>query len=110
MDTEEKPTGPDAPFTRQSSAASGTPSPFRRRSTDLQTELPQEKRDEGFISPVRRTYRHVVCDKVTSMGELAAEAFARDPKCQASTYCHFCGADYPVADFLWEGTDEAVGS
>jgi hypothetical protein len=66
--------------------------------------------DEDFVRPVRRTYRHIVCDKVTSMGELAAETFARDPQCQASTYCHFCQADFPVADFVWEGTDEAVGS
>lgn len=66
--------------------------------------------DEDFIRPVRRTYRHVVCDKVTSMGEMAAETFARDPQCFENIYCHFCGTDFPAADFVWEGTDEAVGS
>lgn len=102
MDFDEKPVGPDAPKA----------GPFRRRSAESQSppDLPQAVREEGFIRPVRRTYRHVLCDKVTSMGQEAAEAFARDPKCFEKTYCHQCQDDFPVAHFVWESTDEPVGS
>ena len=90
----------------------GEPVIWRRRSTDLQAapDLPQAEREEGFIRPVRRTYRHVVCDKVTSIGQGVAEMYARDPKCFGNTYCHHCQADFPVGEFAWEGTDELVGS
>jgi hypothetical protein len=50
------------------------------------------------------------CNSVTTMGEALAETYARDPKFYGGTFCCRCGKHFPVAEFVWEGTNEAVGS
>lgn len=52
----------------------------------------------------------VRCNSVTTMGQALAETYARDPKFYGGTFCCHCGQHFPVAEFVWEGTDEAVGS
>lgn len=50
------------------------------------------------------------CGTVTTMGTALAETYARDPKFYGATYCVGCGKHLPVDEFVWEGTNELVGS
>ena len=50
------------------------------------------------------------CGAVTVMGHTLAETYARDPKFYGGTFCVGCGKHLPVAEFVWDGTDEVVGS
>jgi hypothetical protein len=72
--------------------------------------LPQSERDKGFVRPLRHSYRHLICDTVTTMGYALAATYARDPKYYGATFCCACRDHFLVADFVWEGTNEAVGS
>jgi len=72
--------------------------------------LSEEERAKGFVRPFRRSYVHTTCGAVTTMGFAIAGTYARDPKFYGSTYCTYCRQHLPVAEFRWDGTDEAVGS
>lgn len=50
------------------------------------------------------------CGSVTSMSKAIAETYARSPSFYGSTFCCKCGSHYAVDEFVWEGTDERVGS
>lgn len=50
------------------------------------------------------------CGAVTTMSQEIAETYARDPGFYGSTFCCACGAHLPVAQFVWDGTDDVVGS
>lgn len=50
------------------------------------------------------------CGAVTTMGDALAETYARDPKFYGGTFCCNCGKHLAVAEFVWEGTEERVGS
>lgn len=50
------------------------------------------------------------CGAVTSMGTALAETYARQPSFYGATYCISCHMHRPVAEFVWDGTDERVGS
>lgn len=50
------------------------------------------------------------CGTVTTMGLALAETYARDPKFYGSTFCCGCRKHFPVKQFLWDGTEEIVGS
>ena len=50
------------------------------------------------------------CGTVTTMGIALAETYARDPNFYGSTFCSGCGAHHKVAEFVWDRTDERVGS
>jgi hypothetical protein len=50
------------------------------------------------------------CGTVTTMGQVLAETYARDPMFYGSTYCCHCQMHRPVEEFVWEGTNEPVGS
>jgi hypothetical protein len=51
------------------------------------------------------------CGSTTTINSRAiAETYARDPHFYGSTYCVQCGMHLPVAEFVWEGTDQKVGS
>lgn len=69
-----------------------------------------EERAKGFVRPVRRTYRHKTCNSTTTMGAALAETYARDPGFYSGTFCCHCGAHFPLNQFVWEGTDEQVGT
>jgi hypothetical protein len=72
--------------------------------------LSEEERAKGFIRPVRNAYIHDKCGSVTTMGQALSETYARDPKFYGATYCCACRAHFPVSEFLWDNTDERVGS
>lgn len=78
--------------------------------------LSEEERTKGFVRPVRRTYKHLACGTVTTMGLALAETYARDPKFYGGTFCFACGKHFRLTNpdgkpaFLWDGTDEGVGS
>lgn len=77
--------------------------------------LSDEERAKGFIRPVRRSYVHLTCGSLTRMGEAIAETYARDPSFYGATFCVGCGTHFPLVtqegpQFLWDGTNEAVGS
>ena len=53
------------------------------------------------------------CGTVTTMGQAIAETYARNPAFYGSTYCVGCSRHLPVGaqgEFLWDGTDERVGT
>jgi hypothetical protein len=50
------------------------------------------------------------CGAVTTMPGAIAETYARDPKFYGSTFCCGCGGYFPVEQFVWDGSDERVGS
>ena len=75
--------------------------------------LSEEERDKGFVRPIRRSYIHLTCRIVTTMSEAIAETYARNPKFYGGTYCCGCSMHLPIGengDFVWEGTDEKVGT
>ncbi|OJV23260.1 MAG: hypothetical protein BGO26_10150 [Actinobacteria bacterium 69-20] len=72
--------------------------------------LSEDERARGFIRPVRRSYVHTACGTVTTMSQAIAETYARDPHFYGSTYCASCRMHRPVAEFVWDGTDQVVGS
>lgn len=75
--------------------------------------LSDEERAKGFVRPVRRSYRHDKCGGITTMGLALAETYARDPEFYSGTFCVFCRAHFPVGsegEFVWDGTDERVGT
>lgn len=92
--------------------------------------LSEEERAKGFVRPVRNSYVHVgidgheidpndaskhgrtgnACGALTKMGLPLAETYARDPKFYGATYCIGCEKHLPVEEFIWDGTNEKVGS
>ncbi len=72
--------------------------------------LSAEERAKGFVRPIRRSYKHLTCGSVTTMGLAIAETYAREPGFYSGTFCVECRSHFPLAQFVWEGTNEAVGS
>lgn len=75
--------------------------------------LAEEERAKGFVRPVRRSYKHLKCGAVTTMGQALAETYARNPYFYSGTFCAACGSHFPVGEngeFVWSGTDEKVGT
>lgn len=72
--------------------------------------LNEEERAKGFVRPLRTKYVHTTCGCVTRMSLAIAETYARDPKFYGSTWCCACNAHLPLGEFLWDGTNEVVGS
>lgn len=75
--------------------------------------LAQEEIDQGFVRPLRRSYKHMACGVVTTMGTTIAATYARDPHFYSGTFCCGCGAHFPVGpdgQFVWDGTDQKVGT
>lgn len=73
--------------------------------------LSDEERAKGFVRPVRRSYIHLLCGGVTTMGQTIAETYARDPYFYGGTYCATCRSHFNVGasgEFVWsiprEGT------
>lgn len=72
--------------------------------------LSAEERAKGFVRPVRHSYQHLTCGAVTRMGQAIAETYARDPHFYSGTFCVQCRAHFPLDQFVWDGTQEQVGS
>ncbi len=103
-------------------AAGGGPLPENH--TDLKDNgqqkayvvLTPEERAKGFVRPVRDSYVHkgtpekAGCGALTRMSMDIAETYARDPKFYSGTFCVGCRVHLPLAGFVWDGTNEIVGS
>jgi hypothetical protein len=72
--------------------------------------LTKEEREKGFVRPVRQSYVHKTCSVVTCMSQDIAETYARDPKFYSGTFCVGCRKHLPLDEFVWDGTNETVGS
>jgi len=72
--------------------------------------LTAEERRKGFVRPVRQTYLHKPCGTTTFMALALAETYARDPGFYSGTFCVTCKAHFPLDQFVWEGTDEVLGT
>lgn len=75
--------------------------------------LSEHERAKGFVRPVRTSYKHIKCGDVTKMGQTLAETYARDPYFYSGTFCCGCSAHFPVGpdgEFVWDGTDQKVGT
>lgn len=83
-----------------------------RGQAEVYLVLSEAERAKGFVRPVRRSYLHLVCGAVTTMGQALAETYARDPHFYGATYCCRCqqhcrvGAD---GEFIWVETDGSDG-
>ena len=96
---------------------SGNPETPEHREIDSRTGMQKDyvvlcpdERKKGFVRPVRRTYLHKTCGTTTTMGLALAETYARDPGFYGGTFCCHCRTHFPLDQFVWEGTDEQVGS
>lgn len=88
--------------------------------------LTPEERAKGFVRPVRRKYVHLGhgaefrgsvqmthgsgCGALTVMSQDIAETYARDPKFYSGTFCVGCKVHLPLDEFVWDGSNEQVGS
>jgi len=66
--------------------------------------LSKEERAEGFVRPVRTTYKHLTCGSTTTMSQAIAETYAREPSFYGATYCVKCSMHKPVGEngeFVW---------
>ncbi len=75
--------------------------------------LADEERAKGFVRPVRRSYKHLKCGIVTTMGQELSETYARDPSFYSATFCCGCRDHFPVGEtgeFVWDGTSIKVGT
>lgn len=72
--------------------------------------LSEEERAKGFVRPYRDSYVHKTCGVVTRMTKAISETYARDPNFYGATFCVGCSKHLPVSEFLWDGTEEEVGS
>lgn len=50
------------------------------------------------------------CGGITTMGLALAETYARDPSFYGGTFCAHCRTHFALDQFVWEGTDEKLGS
>lgn len=50
------------------------------------------------------------CNTTTTMALDIAETYARNPDFYGSTFCVYCRLHLPLEQFVWDGTDEIVGS
>jgi hypothetical protein len=71
---------------------------------DTYLVLSEEERSQGFVRPVRDTYRHLTCGTVTTMSRAIAETYARNPSFYGATFCCGCSMHRPVGEqgeFVW---------
>ena len=69
-----------------------------------------EDRAKGYVRPLRYSYVHNKCGALTTMVHSIAETYARNPKFYNGTFCIGCGVHFPLDQFVWDGTNEMVGS
>lgn len=70
---------------------------------------------EGYSPSTGRFWTHeqlasTGCGGVTTMAVALAETYARNPSFYGETMCVGCGEHRPVAEFLWDGTQDRVGA
>jgi hypothetical protein len=72
--------------------------------------LTADERAKGFVRPVRTTYVHLTCGTKTWMAQDIAETFARRPDFYQGGFCAGCRKHFPNKEFVWDGTNETVGT
>jgi hypothetical protein len=50
------------------------------------------------------------CGRSTRMARELAETYARQTTFFVGTFCSTCRAHFPLEEFVWDGTDQTVGS
>lgn len=75
-------------------------------------EYPQESRVSSAVGRFweQKELDNKGCGTLTTMNISIAETYARDPSFYGSTFCCGCSKHLPVAEFVWDGTNEKVGS
>lgn len=66
--------------------------------------LDADERSKGYVRPVRRSYIHLKCGVETTMGQVIAETYARNPTFYGGTFCVGCKDHFPVGvngEFVW---------
>ncbi len=74
--------------------------------------MPDDARKD-LVRPVRRSYLHLTCGTVTTMGLKIAETYAANPSFYTGTYCVHCANHFPVGadgEFIWTDDRTKVGS
>lgn len=72
--------------------------------------LTKDERSKGFVRPLRSYYVHSKCGALTQMNNAIAETYAKQPDFYNVTFCIRCKSHFPLNEFVWDGTDEIVGS
>jgi hypothetical protein len=70
--------------------------------------LSDEERAKGFVRPLRLSYWHVTCGRITTMATAIAETYSRSPSFYGATYCAHCHMHRPVGadgEFHWVDPD-----
>lgn len=83
-----------------------------RKQAKIYLVLSEDEIAKGFVRPVRRSYLHLVCGAVTTMGVSIAETYARDPSFYGATYCCTCRQHCAVGaegEFIWIELDGTQG-
>jgi hypothetical protein len=65
--------------------------------------------EKEYLS-IKNTGYYGGCNTLTTMAQAIAETYARNPNFYGATYCCGCGRHISVHEFVWDGTDEIVGS
>ena len=65
---------------------------------------------EQEVKQIEKTGRYGGCGGLTKMARSIAETYARDPKFYSGTFCVHCGTHFMLSQFVWDGTNENVGS
>lgn len=71
---------------------------------DVYLVLSEEDRAKGYVRPVMRSYKHLNCGGVTTMGQVIAETYAANPEFYGATYCVRCQMHKRVGaagEFVW---------
>lgn len=103
----------------------GPPGP-RYPLRDLTADEAGRWADEGYVKfetyplgsmPIGRYWTQVEldaigrgCGAVTTMSLAIAETYARDPTFYSGTFCATCRNHFPLDQFVWDGSDERLGS
>lgn len=69
--------------------------------------LSEEERAKGFLMPVYRSYRHLACGGVTTMGQALCETYARRPTYYSGTFCCRCGTHFDLFRYVEAPLDAA---
>ena len=76
--------------------------------------IPEENKNSPIIGRfIKESDLKKGCGIITTMGLELAETYARDPKFYGATFCCGCKTHLPVGkdgEFVWEGTNEKVGT
>jgi hypothetical protein len=74
------------------------------RMAEVYLVLSEEELAEGFVRPVKTSYKHLVCGTVTTMAPAIAKTYARNPSFYGATWCCGCLKHLPVGEdgeFIW---------